>query len=159
MASTPSNVLTTSVPQRIEPPPKRQKMSSVTSESTLADDTLDLITAEQVTHSVATEDLSSMVFHAADLQKVASMGALHHPVTCDEHAMKSYLKICEDTATNLRAALESLQPEAVVHASDRKGVSSNLHNAPKDDKTDEDNTSAAYKIKYVYSPTIGVPKD
>jgi hypothetical protein len=130
--------------------PKRQKMGSIDSESTLANETAtSTTTSERVSLSVASEDLSSMMFHVADLQRVANSWAALHPLTGTESEMKASFKACEDTANSLRNTLESLEFNAASLASiqDLEIASSNLHNSLEGDK--DGVVCPAYRIKFV----------
>lgn len=148
MAFVPSKVLARFAFQPSEPPPKRLRMSSTTSESTLAGDTPTIITAGHVTHSVASEDLSSMVFQAAELQGFASTWSSYMPITINEHVMADSLRNCEDIANSLRDALESLEviPVSPAPARDSEDVS---HSSPKDNDNADGNGSSAHQLKYV----------
>ncbi|CAD0091882.1 unnamed protein product [Aureobasidium vineae] len=95
-----------------EPAFKRQKMSSDTSTSTLSYETTITATTAQSVCLVGSEDLSSMVFHAADLQRVTNSWSTHHPLTGAEFEMKMSFKACENTANSLRSTLESLEVKA-----------------------------------------------
>ncbi|KAH0285204.1 hypothetical protein KCU62_g7737, partial [Aureobasidium sp. EXF-3399] len=121
-------------------------MSSTTSESTLAGDAPTIITAGHVTHSVASEDLSSMVFQAAELQGFASTWSSYMPVTINEHVMADSLRNCEDIANSLRDTLESLEiiPVSPALARDSEDV---LHNSPKYNDNADGNGSSAYQLK------------
>jgi hypothetical protein len=140
--------------QSLESPPKRQKMSSVASESTLAGEVSNVTATGQASYSVASEDLSSMVFHVVQLQRVADSWALHYPLTLAEFEMKASFKACEETANSLRDTLEGLEVSAasLASAQDLEAAISDLHDFSKNDKNDID-VSRAYTIKYVASPT------
>lgn len=133
--------------KQVESPAKRQKMSSAASESTIAGDTPTPISAGDVTHLVAFEDLSSMVFQAAELQNFASTWASYSPMTINEHVMADSLRNCEDIANNLRDALESLEvtPVSPASAQDPGDV---LHDSPKDNDNDGVDVSSIYESKY-----------
>ncbi|KAG9635296.1 hypothetical protein KCU64_g15072, partial [Aureobasidium melanogenum] len=87
-------------------------MSSETSTSTISDETTSTATPEQGVCLVASEDLSSMVFQTADLQRITSSWASHHPLTGTEFEMGKSFKACESTANSLRHTLESLEVKA-----------------------------------------------
>jgi DNA mismatch repair ATPase MutS len=143
-------------PQSLEPTPKRQKTSSVTSESTLAAETSNVTPIEQGFCSVASEDLSSMMFQVADLQRFANSWALHNPSIGTEFEMKASFKACEETANSLRDTIESLEVNAasLASAQDLEAAISNSHDPPKDNNVDKDKTSSEYEAKCVYPPTI-----
>ena len=140
----PSKALARVAFQPSEPPPKRLRMSSTTSQSTLAGDTPTIITAGHVTHSVASEDLSSMVFQAAELQDFASTWSSYMPMTINEHVMADSLRNCEDIANSLRDTLESLEVIPVSTATAQDSANG-LHSSRKAN----DNGSSAYQLKYV----------
>jgi len=154
MAFMPSKALARVAFQPSEPPPKRLRMSSTTSESTLAGDTPTIIKAGHVAHSVASEDLSSMVFQAAELQGFASTWSSYMPMTINEHVMADSLRNCEDIANSLRDTLESLEviPASPAPARGPEGVS---HSSPKDNDNADRNGSSAYQLKYVRFFTAG----
>lgn len=87
-------------------------MSSDTSTSTISEETASTGTPEQSVCLVASEDLSSMVFQTADLQRITSSWASHHPLTGAEFEMGKSFKACESTANSLRHTLESLEVKA-----------------------------------------------
>jgi uncharacterized protein YlxW (UPF0749 family) len=105
------------------------------------------MTIRQASCSVASEDLSSMVFHVADIQRVTNSWASHHPLTSAESAMKESFKACEDTANSLRDELENLQAQAsnLSPAQD----TCVLQNSLKDDNNDDSNIPSAYELGYV----------
>jgi hypothetical protein len=155
MALSPSNNLTGSITQSLEPATKRLKMSSVNSESTIASDTADSTTTGQISLSVASEDLSNMMFHVADLQRVTNSWVSHHPLTGAEAEMKASFKACEDTANSLRDTLEALEANAasLVSIPEAEFTAGNLHDSTKNN-SNNDNDCSAYSIKFVASLTM-----
>ncbi|KAK6002689.1 hypothetical protein QM012_001439 [Aureobasidium pullulans] len=103
--------------QLIEPSPKRQRISSDPSTSTLSGETASTATITQSSCWVTSEDLSSMVSHTADLQRVTNSWAKHHPLTGAEFEMRKSFQACEKTANSLRSALESLEVRAIEDSS------------------------------------------
>jgi hypothetical protein len=139
-----------------KPAPKRQKMSSVTSESTLAGETPDVTTSAQSSCFVASEDLASMMFSVADLQRVTNSWALHQPLTGAEAEMKALFKACEDIANSLCDTLESLELNAVnlASAQDSETAVGELHDSIKKNNR-EYIENFTYQRKCVYPLTIG----
>lgn len=91
-------------------------MSSVTSESTLASETPSATVLDSGAYWVASEDLSSMVFQAAYLQRVTSSWNEYVPLVYGETLMKRSFKKCQDTVNSLRSTLESLEVKAAKAA-------------------------------------------
>lgn len=100
----------------VEPSPKRQKMSSVTSESTLASESPPAAVIDPGACWVASDDLSSMVFQTAYLQRITSSWTNYVPVAYGETLMQNSLKKCQDTVNSLRSTLESLEVKAAKHS-------------------------------------------
>jgi hypothetical protein len=127
-------------------------MSSVTSESTLASETPNVTTGGQVSCSVASEDLSSMMFHVADRQRVTNSWALHHPLIGAEAGMKASFKACEDTANSLRDTLESLEVYAasLAPAHEFGAAVRELHDSTKENDMDDGKKASANEAKCVY---------
>ncbi|KAH0333391.1 hypothetical protein KCU81_g9878, partial [Aureobasidium melanogenum] len=102
--------------QLVEPSPKRQRMSSDTSESTLASDDPVAAVIDPGACWVASDDLSSMVFQTAYLQRIISSWNGYVPLVYGETLMKSSFKKCQDTVNSLRNTLESLEVKAAKDA-------------------------------------------
>jgi hypothetical protein len=152
MEFSPSNLLSGVNPQPHEPAPKRQKMSSVTSESTLAGETLNVTTGGQISCSVASEDLFSMMFHVADLQRVTNSWALHHPLIGAEAEMKAPFKAYEDTTNSLRDTIESLEVNAtsLARAYEFGAAVRDLHESTKENDMDDGKKASANEARCVY---------
>lgn len=91
-------------------------MSSITSESTLAGETPPTTVLDPGACWVASEDLSSMVFQTAYLQRITSSWNGYVPLVFGETLMKRSLKKCQDTVDSLRSTLESLEVKAAKAA-------------------------------------------
>ncbi|KAH0362354.1 hypothetical protein KCU65_g8093, partial [Aureobasidium melanogenum] len=121
--------------QLIEPSPKRQKMSSDTSESTLVSDDLFAAVVDPGACWIASDDLSSMVFQTAYLQRIVSSWNEYVPLVYGETLMKRSFKKCQDTVNNLRSMLESLEVKAVKDAQPRTdNVTVSWHRTIEDQK-------------------------
>lgn len=135
--------------QLVEPSSKRQRMSSDTSESTLAIDAPPAEVLDPGACWVASEDLSSMVFQTAHLQRITDSWASYVPLVYGETLMKRDLKECQDTVNSLRNTLESLEIKAArTSHSDTGDVTDNSYATPEDQEA-----RAAKEAKSVLSVT------
>ncbi|KAG9940998.1 hypothetical protein KCU85_g9769, partial [Aureobasidium melanogenum] len=108
-------------------------MSSDTSESTLAIDAPPAEVLDPGACWVASEDLSSMVFQTAHLQRITDSWASYVPLVYGETLMKRDLKECQDTVNSLRNTLESLEIKAArTSHSDTGDVTDNSYATPED---------------------------
>ncbi|KAG9587666.1 hypothetical protein KCV04_g8999, partial [Aureobasidium melanogenum] len=121
--------------QLVGPSPKRQKMSSDTSESTIADETPFATVIDPGACWVASDDLSSMVFQTAYLQRITSSWNEYVPLVYGETLMKRSFKECQDTVNSLRSTLESLEVKAAKDAQPPiDDVIDSLHRGVEDQK-------------------------
>ncbi|KAG9739431.1 hypothetical protein KCU73_g9480, partial [Aureobasidium melanogenum] len=116
MATPPVLKSTRFASQLVGPSPKRQKMSSDTSESTLTSETSPDTVIDPGACWVASDDLSSMIFQTAYLQRITSSWHEYVPLVYGETLMKRSLKKCQDTVNSLRSTLKSLEVKAAKDA-------------------------------------------
>ncbi|KAH0028052.1 hypothetical protein KCU78_g3764, partial [Aureobasidium melanogenum] len=91
-------------------------MSSDTSESTLSSETSPDTVIDPGACWVASDDLSSMIFQTAYLQRITSSWNEYVPLVYGETLMKRSLKKCQDTVNSLRSTLKSLEVKAAKDA-------------------------------------------